>query len=75
MAGSIMAKVKPEGGIEDESQEGVDDPGVMAGAEDLISAIHMKDAKATADALMAIFEIYESKPHEEAGEEGEAKCH
>jgi hypothetical protein len=37
----------------------------MSAADDLISAVHMKDSKAVADALKAAFEICDSMPHEE----------
>jgi hypothetical protein len=69
MAGSIIARTKPEGGVEDESQEGMEDPGMMAAAEDMIQAFHSKDAKALAEAFEAAFAICESKPHEEGPEE------
>lgn len=60
MAGSIIARTKPDGGIEPESQEGQDDPGLMSAAEDLISAINMKDASAVASALKAAFDIMDA---------------
>lgn len=65
MAGSIIAKIKPEGGIHDEGKENETDAGLVSAAEDMISAMHMKDAKALADAMKAAFEIMESMPHEE----------
>ena len=34
-------------------------------AEDVIAAVHAKDAKALAQALKAAFEIIDSEPHEE----------
>lgn len=46
-----------EGGDEFNELEGV--------AQELISAVHSKDAKALAAALQAAFEICESYPHEE----------
>lgn len=49
MATIVDAKTKPEGGMEDTHH----DDGMMAAAEDLIKAIHSKDAKGVADALMA----------------------
>ena len=34
-------------------------------AQDLISAVHSKDVKATCEALRAAFELCDSEPHEE----------
>jgi len=65
MAGLIVQKYKPEGKMEPMGEEGDMDPGLMAAAEDLISAVHAKDAKKVAQALQSAFEIAESKPHEE----------
>lgn len=65
IASVIMAKTKPEGGVEDERHEDEQDPGLMSAAEDLISAVHAKDAAAVAEALEAAFEILDSQPHEE----------
>jgi hypothetical protein len=52
-AGVIMAKRTPEEKTEVVSEEGEHPPGLMAAAEDLISAVHAKDAKGVADALKA----------------------
>lgn len=49
MSTVIDAKTKPEGGMEDMHH----DDGMMAAAEDLIKAVHAKDTKGVADALMA----------------------
>lgn len=65
MAGIIMAKVKPEGGVETTGEEGEMDHGFLAAAEALISAIHSKDAGAVAKALHEAFEIADAMPHEE----------
>lgn len=61
----IIAKHKPEGGIEDMHEEGEDHPALMSAAEDLISAVQMKDAKAVAEALKAAFQIVDSEPMED----------
>lgn len=53
MASVIMAKTKPEGGISDQGEEGEHSPELLSAAEDLISAVHMKDSKAVADALLS----------------------
>lgn len=50
---------------EAEHEEGEHPPGLMAAAEDLISAVHAKDAKAVASAIYAAFEMCEEAPHEE----------
>lgn len=47
----VMAKHKPNGGIEPMHEEGSHEPGLIAAAEALISAINMKDANAVAQAL------------------------
>ena len=39
--------------------------GLLAAAEELISAIHAKDEHAVADAFKALFTQLESQPHEE----------
>lgn len=39
--------------------------GIEACAQDLISAVHAKDASAAASAIRAAFEMLESEPHEE----------
>jgi hypothetical protein len=46
-------------------EEGETDVGLMSAAEDLIRAVHAKDAQAVADAMKAAFEIMEEMPHEE----------
>lgn len=42
-----------------------EDQGLMACAQDLIDAVHSKDAKRVASALKAAFEIADSEPHVE----------
>ncbi len=64
-AGVIMAKRTPQGTTEPMHEEGEHEPGLMSAAEDLISAVHAKDAKGVADAFKAAFEVCESYPHEE----------
>lgn len=63
-AGVIIAKRKPEGGIEPMHEEGEHEPGLMAAAEDLISAVHAKDAKGVADAMKAGYECCSYGPSE-----------
>jgi len=64
-AAVMIAKRKPSGSIEPMHEEGEQDPGLMSAAEDLISAVHAKDAKGVADALKAAFEMADSEPHVE----------
>lgn len=56
----------------DSPEESEYDP-MHSAADDLISAVHSKDTKATADALRAAFELADSEPHHEGPhiEEGE----
>lgn len=61
MAGIIMAKVKPEGGMEVQGEEGEMHPGYLAAAEALISAIHSKDATNVAKVLQEFFEMADSE--------------
>lgn len=51
----IMASHKPNGSVEPENEEGEHTPELMGASEDLISAIHSKDAKAVADAITACY--------------------
>lgn len=53
VAAVIVAHRKPDGSIEVDHEEGEPAPGLMSAAEDLISAVHMKDAKAVAEALQS----------------------
>lgn len=68
IASVIMAVRKPDGAIEAKNEEGEHGPEIMSVAEDLISAVNMKDAKAVADALVAAFDILESS-EDESGED------
>lgn len=47
----LMARHKPDGGMEPMNEEGEHKPELMSAAEALISAIHAKDATAVAQAL------------------------
>ena len=69
LASVILAKRKPEGGMDIGGEEGEEDAGLSSAAEELISAIHSKDSAAVATALRNAFEILESEPHEEKSEE------
>ena len=55
----IMGKRHPDGSIEVGSPDGSDLEGKDAAANDLIKAIHSKDAKAVVEALESIFELYD----------------
>lgn len=67
----IIHKTKPEGGTEPMHEEGEEMPELVGAAENLISAVHAKDAHATAEAIKAAFEICESYPHYEGEHKGE----
>ncbi len=65
IAGVIISHRKPDGaGIQESHTEG-EDPALEACAEDIIRAIHDKDAKHLALALRSAFECLESEPHKE----------
>ena len=64
-ASVIIARRKSDGSVEAEHEEGEHVPGVMTAAEDLISAVHARDAKGVADAMKAAFEIMDAEPHVE----------
>jgi len=57
LASVIIAKRKPEGSIEPMHAEDEHDPALVAAAEDLIRAVHEKNAEAVAAALQNAFEI------------------
>lgn len=64
----LLGHMNPEaGGAPEEADDGA---GMMAAAEDLIAAIHGKDAAGVAAALQAAFDLCDSAPHQEAPEEG-----
>lgn len=63
VATALMAKTKSDGAVEiDESADS--NEGLMTAAEDLISAVHGKDAKRVADALQAAFQMCDSDDDE-----------
>lgn len=67
VAGLIVSTRKKDGsGIEEQHSEGDEGAPIEACAEDLIRAVHAKDAKGVAAAFRAAFEILEMEPHEEA---------
>jgi hypothetical protein len=68
-ASVIMASVSPKGDVMPEGEEG-EDPGLMAAAEDLIRAVHAKDAKAVAEALRAAVLMAGLAPEEAPNLEG-----
>lgn len=68
-SGSIIQAKYSDGGMEIENEEGQHSPGIMSAAEDLISAVHMKDAKGVADALKAHHEMKMSETPDEEPEE------
>ena len=51
--------------MSDEGHEDSHPAELMAAAEDLISAVNMKDASAVADAIKAAFQVCDMYPHEE----------
>lgn len=59
----------PDGTLESQGPEDEMHPGLMSAAEDLIRAVHSKDAHAVAGALQSAFEISDSMPHEEGPHE------
>lgn len=61
----IIAKRKPSGEQESVKEEGAVAPELLACCEELIKAIHDKDATSAAKAFMACFEHCEQEPHEE----------
>lgn len=67
--GLIIATRKADGGKIENGMEGEEDQGLMACAEDLIRAIHAKDAQAVAGAFKAAFELCETQPHDEYNHE------
>lgn len=61
VASVIIARRKPDGAIESEKEEGEEDPAMLSVAEELISAVHSKDATRVAAVLEAAFDIIGSK--------------
>lgn len=66
----MMAVKKPDGSIEQKGPEDEPDHALMSAAEDLISAVHMKDAKAVAEAIKAAFELCDSEADSEGQDFG-----
>lgn len=62
----IVAKRKPDGSTEPMHEEGQPDPRMVIAAEDLISAIHAKDANAVAGALEYAMSLGEESAPEES---------
>jgi len=67
--GVIVRNRKPDGISAEQPDEDSGSGAIDACAEDLMQALQSKDSKAVAAALRAAFEVLESEPHEEAGEE------
>lgn len=65
VAGVIVSKRKPDGGQETSDETPGLDGGLQAAAQDLIDAVHAKDAERTASAIRAAFEILDAEPHVE----------
>lgn len=68
ISSALMARRKPEGGIEAPSDESPAEDGsesLHSASADLLAAFHAKDVKAISAALKAAFEICDSEPHEE----------
>lgn len=68
----MQKKMKAGGEVEANDDMGEIDPNLVMAAEDVLSAIAMKDANALASALYAAFEVCDAGPHEE-GEHLEEK--
>lgn len=70
---SLSTVMAPEvSSTDDEAKE--DNPALMAAAEDLIKAVHSKDAKAVATALESAFMECDNDDSGEAKEGPEAMC-
>jgi hypothetical protein len=68
IASSLMARRKPEGGIEAPSEEAPAEDAnesLHSASADLLAAFHAKDVKAISAALKAAFQICDSEPHSE----------
>lgn len=70
VAGLIMSTRKPDGGKEETGTEGSENEGLLASAEDLIRAIHSRDAKHVALALRAAIDCLDSDEASESDSEG-----
>lgn len=69
VSGIIISHRKSDGSDPKNEPEDQEDQGLMACAEQMIRAMHAKDAQGVAEAFKAAFEILESAPHEEAEHE------
>ncbi len=65
----IIHKMDKDGSQEPMHEEGEQDPGLVMAMEDFKKAFDGKDITAMCEAFKAAFEILESAPHEEQGEE------
>lgn len=71
-SGSVVSvKYSEKDGQESMGKEGEHSPGHMAAAEDLISAVHMKDAKGVADAMKAHYDLMDSQDENFLSADGE----
>ena len=68
-AGSIMKAHYADGGMTTPEEAGEPNHALVAAAEDILSAIAMKDSGALADALEAAFQICDMEPHMEGPHE------
>lgn len=69
ISGAIMqTKVRTPDSPADKAAEDKDNSnsGLLAGAQDLITALQAGDARGVADSFKSLFQILESMPHEEA---------
>ncbi len=62
----LMAKRKPEGGVESTDEPDSSYEGLMAASEQLIKAIDAKDAKAVCEALKDAFTLLDNDDEEES---------
>ncbi len=73
--GAVISVLRKEdgssGGMKEKDEP---NPGLMAAAEDLIKAVHAKDAKAVCEALEAAYMECDSDDGDEGAEESEAMC-
>ncbi len=65
---TMMASSSPDGSIDMEGPENEPNHALLAAAEDLISAVNMKDAAKVAEALQAAHEICSCASNDEASE-------
>ena len=65
MASIIVANRKKDGSIQTSHEQGEQKPELMSAAEDLIRAVHAKEASKVASALKAAFDLCDAEPHEE----------